>query len=383
MTHTAHLTHGLAGDELPPDWPPLAEAEVASLLERIPAAGMLKAIAWRSPRPLSAAALVDVEGGRFFIKRHHASVRTAKTLAEEHRFATHLRTQGLPVPALHADINGATAIAMGDWTFEVHTPARGRDIYRDAYSWSPVGSVAQARTAGAMLARVHLASRGYEAPQRSTHILVARADLLEANDPVCALEAQLGERPALARFLATRDWRDELRATMAPWHAAACDAVAAQPRLWTHGDWHVSNLCWSGEGDDATITDVLDMGLSASTFALFDVATAIERNAIAWLEIERGDIGRDDLAVAMLAGYHSVSPFTSADLAALAAVLPLVHVDFALSEVEYFEGVTGRRDHAGVAWHTFLHGHAAWFASAPGQRLLDAIRDAGRDFVLQ
>jgi hypothetical protein len=49
-------------------------------------------------------------------------------------------------------------------------------------------------------------------------------------------------------------------------------------------------------------------------------------------------------------------------------------VDFALSEVEYFCAVTRSQANADVAYHTFLRGHAAWFATAPGRTLLGAIR---------
>ncbi|UPG90737.1 phosphotransferase [Luteibacter aegosomaticola] len=383
MIDDAHLTHGLAGDELPPDWPALTEREVAQLLSRVPKLGATGAIRWRSPRPLSAAALVETASGRVFVKRHHASVRSAATLAEEHAFASHLRAHGIPLPPLFTDVTGHTAMAMGEWVYEIQAPAQGNDIYRDAFSWSPVGGLRHARAAGSMLARLHQAAEGYVAPQRATHILVARADILGARDPVAAVEAELAERPALAAYLGDRDWRAELSATMAPWQGAAHAGVRRQPRLWTHGDWHVSNLCWSDASDAATIIDVLDLGLSAATFALFDLATAIERNAIAWLEIAQGEIGHADLALALLEGYHAVKPLSDDDLDVLASVLPVVHVDFALSEVEYFEGMTRRRDHADVAWHTFLHGHAAWFATPPGQRLLDAIRHAGARFVLQ
>ncbi|MGA7437581.1 MAG: phosphotransferase [Luteibacter sp.] len=383
MIDDAHLAHGLAGDELLPDWPALTPDEVAGVLGRIPLAGKVQRIGWRSPRPLSAAALVDAAHGTVFVKRHHASVRTAATLAEEHRFADHLRAAGIPLPRAFADETGQTVIAMGDWVYEVHARAQGNDIYRDAFSWSPAGGLRHARAAGAMLAQVHHAAAGYDTAQRDTHILVARSEILTASDPVAVVDAQLGERPALAAYLRERDWRGELHATLAPWHAAAHAGVVGQPRLWTHGDWHVSNLCWSDAGDDAAITDVLDLGLSARTFALFDVATAIERNAIAWLDIARGEIGHADLALALLAGYHAVRPLDDHDLDVLARLLPVVHVDFALSEVEYFEGITRRRDHADVAWHTFLHGHAAWFATPPGRRLLDDIRHAGRRFVVQ
>jgi Ser/Thr protein kinase RdoA (MazF antagonist) len=383
MNEDAHLTHGLAGDELPPDWPPLTLAEVGVVLRAFPVLGDVQALHWRSPRPLSAAGIVRTSAGEVFVKRHHSSVRTVATLTEEHRFATHLRQRGVPIPRVLEDENGETAVVIGEWIYEVHEAARGTDVYRDAFSWSPIGEAAHARAAGAMLARLHLAAKNYEAPQRSTHILVARADILSSEAPLDAIAALLPSRAFLDVYLRERDWRAEISEAIEPWHAHAAAGLSRQPRLWTHGDWHVSNLCWSDASDSAQITDVLDLGLSAATFALFDLATAIERNAIAWLDIARGDIGRDDLALALIDGYHNVSPLTGDDLVLLADLLPIVHLDFALSEIEYFEGVTHRRDHADVAYHTFLRGHAAWFHGRHGQALLEAIRHAGRRFVVQ
>jgi len=383
MNDDTHFTHGLAGDELPPDWPPLTLTEVEVLLARFPRLGRVAAVSWRSPRPLSAAALVATSNGEVFVKRHHRSVRSAATLTEEHRFATHLRERSIAVPEVLEDIDGQSAIGIDTWVYEVHRPAVGTDVYRDAFSWSPIGGVAHARAAGAMLARLHLAARDYRAPQRSTHVLVARAEVLSSADPLDAIEASLPSRPALGIYLRERDWRTEIGEAMAPWHERAVGGIARQPRSWTHGDWHVSNLCWSDAGDKARITDVLDFGLSAVTFGLFDLATAIERNAIAWLDIAQGDIGRTDLALALIGGYREIWPLSTDDLNLLADLLPIVHTDFALSEIEYFEGVTRRRDHADVAYHTFLRGHAAWFSGMHGQALLDAIRDAGAPIVVQ
>lgn len=383
MNDDTHLAHGLAGDELPPDWPPLTFAEVETLLRRFPSAGVVESLSWHSPRPLSAAALVRTSSREVFVKRHHHSVRSAPMLAEEHRFAAHLRNGGIPVPLALQDADGESAVAIGDWVYEVHEPARGTDVYRDAYSWSPIGGVAHARAAGTMLARLHAVARDYVAPQRSTHILVARAEILSSRDPLAAIAASLPSRPALDVYLRERDWRGDIGKAIEPWHARAVDGLSRRSRQWTHGDWHVSNLCWSDAGDDARITDVLDLGLSAATFALFDLATAIERNAIAWLDIARGDIGRADLALALIEGYGRVCPLGADDLTLLADLLPIVHLDFALSEIEYFEGITRRRDHADVAYHTFLRGHAAWFHGSHGQALLDAIRHPGRQFVVQ
>lgn len=378
MIDDAHLAHGLAGDQLEPDWPPLTVDEVVTVLARHPSLGTLRSIDWRSPRPLSAAALVTATEGRAFIKRHHRSVRDERTLAEEHRFSDAVRARGVPVPRILRGMDGESVIGTDQWVYEVQEPARGTDVYREAYSWSPIGGERHALEAGAMLARLHDAAIAFDAPQRSTDILVARAELLSSDDPLDAIAAQWSMRPALAQYLADRDWRHEIDAAIAPWQARAAQASRAQAPLWTHGDWHVSNLYWSGDEDDATITDVLDFGLSARTFALFDLATAIERNAIAWLDIDKGHIARHDLALALIRGYCAIRPLTPSDLVALADVLPLVHLDFALSEVEYFEGITRRREHADVAYYTFLIGHAGWFGGAEGQGFLKAIRDAGQ-----
>jgi len=108
-----------------------------------------------------------------------------------------------------------------------------------------------------------------------------------------------------------------------------------------------------------------------------DLATAIERNAIAWLDAGGdGPVAHADIALALLAGYRQVRPLEAAQVHLLADLLPVVHLDFALSEVEYFQGVTGSPANADVAYHTFLLGHADWFASRPGRALLDALHAA-------
>ena len=82
-------------------------------------------IDWHSPRPLSAACLVETDAGAFFIKRHHRQRASVATLGEEHRFIAHLRGRGMPVPAVLRDAHGHTAVAIGEWVYEVHERAAG------------------------------------------------------------------------------------------------------------------------------------------------------------------------------------------------------------------------------------------------------------------
>lgn len=375
MTDFSHRVHGLAGDDAPPDWPPLTAADVAALLRGYPQLGSPHRIVWHSPRPLSAACLVETAAGVVFVKRHHRSVRSVATLDEEHRFMAHLRQAGVPVPQVHADTHGQTAVAGGDWVHEIHACAAGLDLYREAVSWSPLADRAHAHAAGVMLATLHEAATDYRAPQRDTHLLVARAEIIASPDPVATLRAQLPQRPGLADYLRGRDWERELGDMLDPWHSAVQPQLARQAPLWTHNDWHGSNLCWSGTGADARISAVFDFGLASRTFALFDLATAIERNAIAWLALERGEAAAHaDIARALIAGYRRQRLLEAAEIVLLADLLPLVHVDFALSEVEYFHAVTRSHANADTAYDTFLRGHAAWFATSPGRALLEAIR---------
>ena len=98
-TPEAHVVHGMGVEPAEPDWPVLTGDEVGEVLRSYPEIdgdsqhnGLDASLLWLSPRPLSAAALVRTGSGSFFVKRHHATVRSAASLAEEHAFLGHLRS---------------------------------------------------------------------------------------------------------------------------------------------------------------------------------------------------------------------------------------------------------------------------------------------------
>lgn len=374
MSLSPHHVHGLAADEVAPDWPPLTMEEVQGLLRHYPALTAPTEVLWRSPRPLSAGAIIRSGQARFFVKRHHPDVRSLADLAEEHGFIRHLQAAGIAIPRLVENRMGLTATTDGGWNYELSELASGQDLYRDSPSWTPPRLPAHARSAGRALASLHLAAGNYLAPQRKTWLLLDRGELIASSNPVDWLQSQLPQRPGLQDYLRQRPWQSQIEALFANRPVDLPSRLAASPPLWTHNDWHVSNLTWQPEGGQATVCNVLDFGLSARTTAIHDLATAIERNAVAWLELERGmEAVHVDIALQLLAGYNEIRPLTRHDLALLHDVLPLVHVDFALSEVEYFQAITRSTADADVAWDTFLLGHAQWFGTPPGQRLLAAL----------
>jgi Ser/Thr protein kinase RdoA (MazF antagonist) len=354
-----------------PTWPAITAGEAAAVLARFPAAGRMAAPHWHSPRPFSAAALVRTDAGAFLLKRHHRRVRSVAGLAEEHRFIVHLAAAGVSVPEVMRTADGASAVAIDPWCYELHRQAPGADLYRDRLSWTPFFYHAQAHAAGVALARLHIAAAGFTAPARPAQPLVASLTILPAHEPLAAAEAYVAARPALAAFLATRPWRAQLAALFATLGDGLPAVLADQPPLWTHNDWHPSNLLWA---DDGTVRTVIDFGLADRTCAIHDIATAIERSAIRWLDLPQGeDIADPEAALALLAGYSSVVALAAADIAATVRLLPLVHLEFALSEIDYFTAVVADPAAAALTWDGYVLGHAAWFRSAAGQALLHRI----------
>ncbi|MDB5701254.1 MAG: aminoglycoside phosphotransferase family protein [Sphingomonadales bacterium] len=374
MTAVAtHLVHGMGMALVTPTWPAIAMPEAEAIVSRFPAAGNVVGLRWHSPRPFSAAALVHTSRGEFFLKRHHRKVRAPGGLAEEHVFIAHLRAAGLPVPQVMQTGAGIGTVSDGEWTYELHRKAPGLDLYRDSPSWTPFRSHHHARAAGAELARLHQAARGFDAPARLPQPLVTSFTILPAADPLGAVEAYISARPALAAFLAGRRWPHELSRLFDALADGLGARLAGQASLWTHNDWHPSNLLWTRAGEVRT---VFDFGLTDLTCALHDIATAIERCAFQWLQLGQGaddSIADPQTAVALIAGYRTVLPLSSTDAETIVRLLPLVHVEFALSEVDYFYGVLAEPDHAAMAWDAYLIGHALWFLSPAGIDFLSQV----------
>lgn len=377
---TVTKSHGLDGTLVDPDWPPLALDEFRKLLRRYPGCDGPIEIVSVSPRPLSAASVVAVNNRRVFVKRHHRSVRDREGLREEHRLIAHLRANDAPVPEVLTTETSETALEEGEWTYEVHETPAGVDVYQDELSWTPFHSVAHARSAGQMLARLHEAALGFHAPRRKPQPLVASFTIFAADDPSAAIKRYISARPALANDAATQhDSRFALE-LLSPFHAELLPFLSSLKPLWTHNDWHASNLFWSDASEDSHATSIFDFGLADRTNAVHDLAHAIERNIVEWLALpeEPAHGGRVPVHFghlhALLDGYEEVRPLSDEEAAALAPMTALCHAEFALTEADYFLGVLHSDARARVATGRYLVGHAQWFRNSAGQELLNALR---------
>ncbi|HVC48341.1 MAG TPA: phosphotransferase [Terracidiphilus sp.] len=385
--NTQTKAHGMDGRLVEPDWPALTLDEVRVLLDGF--AGCVEPIQIDSvsPRPFSAASVVSTGGGRVFVKRHHKSVRDAERLLEEHGFLAHLHEHGARVPRVLAGESGSTVVELGEWTYEVHEVPAGVDAYEDAISWTPFRWTRHAWEAGAALARLHIAAQDYAASARRPQPLVASFSIFAGNDPESSMQVYLEARPALLADAATRQRCDEALDLLRPFHAELRPMLPALQPLWTHNDLHASNLFWSDWSEDAHATAVIDFGLADRTNAVHDLAQAIERNIVEWLDLVNNPENPERVRVhvnhlhSLLEGYESVRALTKEESAALAPMTALCHAEFALTEADYFLGVLRAPEKAAMASDGYLLGHARWFCRAD-QVLLDEIRrwSEGRSF---
>jgi Ser/Thr protein kinase RdoA (MazF antagonist) len=391
VTGRPHLVHGMGTELVEPDWPPLTDGEVAEVLHGwgTPDSADSPVVAWLSPRPMSAAALVRRGAVTVFLKRHHVLVRNPAQLAAEHAFAAHLRRRGQPVPLVLRRANGQSVLRRGEFCYEAQELAAGVDLYRDAVSWSPYTSQGHARAAGRALAALHLAAADFPAPARPFAVLMDSCRLIGAADPRAEAERLTGERPDLAAYLAGRRWPQDFTDTLLPLIRRAAPLARTLPGQWGHGDWHPSNLTWTSAEPSAQVSGIFDFGLANRTFAVHDLAIALERSVVPWLDLDpkapknpktpenqvttgagTGTVDADlDATAALLDGYQQVRPLTGIEAAALPRVLPVVHLEYALSEAGYFTDVTHSPADADLAYE-YLIGHARWFGQPQGATLL-------------
>ena len=363
------------------DWPALTDDEVRLVLchfdrhERVGARGA-PLVSWRSPRPMSAAALVQNSNGTVFVKRHHRAVRTPERLRVEHEFSNYLRARGQALPLALQCANGDTVVQDGDFMYEVHERTTGVDLYRDVPSWHPFAGLDHARAAGRALARFHRAARGFPWPASEPSVLMNSSAIVASGDPLGALARLVGARPGLARAILHRSLLEDFARYHLPIIEKAAPLLGALVPQWGHGDWHASNLTWSSTSSKAVVAGVLDLGLANRTFAIHDLAVALERSTVDWLDLAGtgGAVADLEAVDALLGGYQEVHALDEVELAALVAVLPVVHLEYALSEVEYFAEVVRSRANAELAYDGYFIGHTRWYEEAAGSLLIEHLQ---------
>lgn len=366
----ASLGHGMGESLEPKDWQDISAADLAQLQRLYPQLQGQAAVLWRSPRPFSSAMLIQVNQAAYFIKRSHRSFRTAADLKQEHQLIQHLADQQLPLPKIICSKDGATAVELDDWSYEVHEKAPGLDLYADHLSWKPFFCAAHAAQAGQMLAALHKAAENYPAVQgRSAQQLISNQDLLLSDDIAQAIRQRIPNSPALSAYFADQELDQAWLSQLAHVHEKVKIAMQRAPKIWTHNDLHASNLLWSENSDQAEISTVIDFGLTDRNSAIYDLAVTVERNFIDWLALNQTqDIHVDEAGLQAFIQAYVKHAHPLEELAILPELIKIVHTDFALSELEYFAGITRNFKHADAAYYDWLIAHTAWFFKPQGQQ---------------
>jgi Ser/Thr protein kinase RdoA (MazF antagonist) len=232
---------------------------------------------------------------------------------------------------------------------------------------------------------LHRATDEYLAPARKPRQLVTSFTIFAGGDvetdtpedrypggPFRRMEVYLEKRPLLREYLEQRNWRASFDELLMPLYGKLEPWLPYLRSLWTHNDFHASNLTWSGFEENAEVCGIIDFGLADRTNAVHDLATAIERNIIEWLRMDEpeNNVVHLDHLDALLAGYEEISPLSYEEARALVAMLPLVHCEFALSETDYFLTILHSPEKAYLAYEGYFLAHAQWFQGMQGRKLL-------------
>ncbi len=390
----AHLVHGMQGECVEASWPPIVASDIKLLLESQAMWNQFHTdsdfkksfddevvILWTSPRPMSGAVIALLGEKKVFVKRHHISVRSMEDMHLEHGFIKHLSANGIRVPYFYANAGQETVFLQGQFIYELSEVLSGVDLYQDRPSWSSYLSLQQAYNAGQALARLHDVAENFKAPERKFNVLQNSSTVIMADDPLAKLEVLLSSVPAVSHgiieqagslksflkaFTNTHLWYIEKLATYK-------NSISLH---YIHGDWHPSNMTWTSVAEDAAVENIFDFGLSNLSFFQHDIAIAIERAFVDWLDLKGlGAITCDLEGVGIfLSGYDSLRKLSLWDLELIADLMPICHFEYALSEVGYFSSVLKQPDNAALAYDSYLFDHSEFFRTKAGVELSCYIR---------
>lgn len=217
----------------------------------------------------------------------------------------HLAGQGIPVPEPVADAQGAL----------LHTlqgkPAAVVDKLRGQSNLNP--GPAHCRAVGDMLARMHLAGRGFALHQPNLRGLPWWNETV----PVVLPHLSDAQRALIRTELAYQN------------HVAASPACTALPRGPVHADLFRDNVMFEGE----QLTGFFDFYFAGDDSFAFDLAVCLNDWCITHTAGDDDGHHHPALARAMLSAYQAVRPLTAAERQLLPAMLRAGALRFWLSRL--------------------------------------------------
>jgi Ser/Thr protein kinase RdoA (MazF antagonist) len=341
--------------------PEIDPAALAQIVRRYPQLGSFAGILRNGMSVNTAAATFETSEGRFFAKRYDLRVTEPHTILGEHGVILQLRAENFPTPMIHANNRGDTVTWLAEQPYAVFALAHGEDRYGDEHVFAAFHHREDARSAGAMLARFHLALRGGMLPApKPFKGLTAQYRAMLAPDIPAALEELLVGAPVLGAYVRERAEWEDVKALLAPFAERLEPYLGGWPLGIIHGDWIKRNLFWKGH----EVADVLDFDLWNVGHWVYDLALALLPIGFDWPVVlaGRAEPNHADM-VAFLAGYQEVRPLEPDERAALPIVMSSARVEFYLSAV-HAALLKDDEGQAAMFWDLFVRSRM-WFAEHP------------------
>ncbi len=197
---------------------------------------------------------IEIQGRSYILKERLEGLVDEDISLRSHRYAFRhfLQQAGIPIPALWLTPQGEPYVTVGDTTFELEQESEGeRFTTGDRHSLEWVG------VAGAMLARIHQASRRYTGPQHRWPSEAHIGGVVQGYLNLARAKAEQSEIAAIAASLS--NWCDQWEAVL-PSAMVSIGSVRDLPEFHIHGDYHALNLRFGSPSQG--VTAVLNMEAS-------------------------------------------------------------------------------------------------------------------------
>lgn len=309
-------------------------------------------------------ALLDIQGQRYMLRERLEGLMSEDS---NHRnaFRQFLQQAGIPLPALWLTPQGEQMVVIGDTSFELEQEAMG-----DLFNTSASRSLEWVSAAGAMLARIHQASRTYAGPQHRWPSEAHIGGVVQGYLNMARVKAEQSEIAAVAAAL--ENWCDQWEAVL-PSAMVSIGSVRGLPEFHIHGDYHAMNLRFGAQG----VTAVLNLAASRWEKRIIELAYALFYfSALEWCPespltrplVKRGlDPERAHRFLAAYAAVYPPVPRESSVVGdALMLVSPIVTINGPLEDV-FFTQYDAHND-PGVEEQLIddVMERLAWAASLPG-----------------
>jgi Ser/Thr protein kinase RdoA (MazF antagonist) len=189
---------------------------------------------------------VEIQGQRYILKERLEGLVDEDISLRSHRYAFRhfLQQAGIPIPALWLTPQGEPHVTVDDTTFELEQASEGeRFSTGDRHSLEWVGA------AGAMLARIHQASRRYTGPQHRWPSEAHIGGVVQGYLNLARAKAEQSEIAAIAASLS--NWCDQWEAVL-PSAMVSIGSVRGLPEFHIHGDYHALNLRFGSPSQGVT-----------------------------------------------------------------------------------------------------------------------------------